>query len=221
MSFINSFKEHLVPPFPLSGASLYLIPDQSALAARRRHLSVLQGKASVLLTTEENNDLSKVIDLPELAVGRHVPPPSAECAERLVKVRLAGITHTWPLPKSSLQKRLLSFFFSWHTCILCENYPAFLLVLQNSMALITGLMTNGTKWSGVFQITYFCTIYWIFWVHKYAKCIHTEKLAKSQCTIHALPTSRNWVWIDGSLAYWWWRGRCGVIVPAHVSIPAT
>lgn len=74
---------------------MYLIPDESALAAR--HPSVLQGKAAVLLTTEENNDLSKVIDLPELAVGRHVPPPpppSAECAERLVKVRLAGITHT-------------------------------------------------------------------------------------------------------------------------------
>lgn len=96
VSFINSFKKQIVPPSPPSGASLYLIPDQSALAARRRHLSVLQGKASVLLTTEENNDLPKVIDLPELAVGRHVPPPppSAECAERLVKVRLAGIAHT-------------------------------------------------------------------------------------------------------------------------------
>lgn len=116
VSFINSFKKHLVPPFPPSGASLYLILDQSALAARRRHLSVLQGKASVLLTTEENNDLSKVIDLPELAVGRHVPspppPPSVECAESLLKVRLADITHTWPLTKSSLQKRQLSFFLT-------------------------------------------------------------------------------------------------------------
>lgn len=135
VSSINSFKKHLVPPFPPSGASLYLIPDQSALAARRRHLSVLQGKASVLLTTEENNDLSKVIDLPELAVGRHVPPPpppSAECAERLVKVRLAGISHTWPLAKSSLQKHQPSFFFSEHVCILCENYPTFSLPFSTS-----------------------------------------------------------------------------------------
>lgn len=85
------------------------------------------------------------------------------------------------------------------------------------MALITGLMTRGTKWRGVFQITYFCAIYLIFGVHEYAKCIHTEKLAKSQRTIRVL--------IDGHLTHsrmmTWQMWFSSVIVPAHVSILAT
>ncbi len=40
----------------------------------------------------------------------------------------------------------------------------------------------------VSQITYFCTKHLTFWVQKCAKCVHTEKYAKMQCTTRTLKT---------------------------------
>lgn len=119
--------------------------------------------------------------------------------DRLPKVLSKNISHLFSFPNTCV-------FF-----VKIIQHSVFLLVLQNSMVLIPGLMTNITKWRGVFQITYFCIIYLIFWVHKYAKCVHSEKLAKSLCTIRQLPETGCGL-MDTSHTYWWWRSRCGVVV---------
>lgn len=71
----------------------------------------------------------------------------------------------------------------------------------------------------------FCTKYLISWVHRCLKCIHTERYAKMQFSIHSLKTVQNWVWNDehftpstSAILGTSWKWRNGVSLLANVSI---